>query len=887
MHKAIAAFEAIRSIATAPPGVDAGAFLAEIPERLFEILLTDFLAGELPAAYNLLVALNVITLEHNPATATRPDFLRVKFDWGAIPRIISNPGSLPQQVFGWGTPDLDSQKVLDYLGALIFALGAPVALRQSDEETVVGYMDNPGDTTIRTGKTLDILLYSIFVGGQDLDLGFRLRPLPASDPHLPGFALEPLVPSQFPLTMKLADDISLRLLAGTNVPDLFGLVVRPDGVAVTYPLAPGTAPPAAGLGVGFDFNPSDPVIVLGETGSTRLQFKGASVDLAATFGASALEITFGAQMTDLALVLAAGESDGFIQKILGDGETTISVPLGIEWSNISGVSFKGSGAFEVALYPHLSIGPIDITELIVRLAVPSDPKPKLNLEIGASLSGDLGPLKFSVEEIGLGVYLTFEPGNAGPFDVDLGFKPPKGAGLLIDAGVVAGGGFLFLDSEHGRYAGALQLVIADFLNVTAIGLIETKLPDGSDGFSLLVIITADFGAGIQLGFGFTLLAVGGLLGLNRSVAFQAVLDGVRTNAIASVMFPQDVIDNAPRIISDLQAFFPAQQGTFLIGPMAKLGWGEPTLVSLSLGVIIEIPPGDIAILGVLKLALPAEDVADPGPAGEFRRRHRVRQAAALLLCLAVRLPRPVHHHRRPDGAAVRLGRRCQLRGVGRRLPPAVQSAAAAVPDAAAHPARHHQRVLRPHPCRRLFRRHHQHGAVRHPCELFLRLLGPVGGGQLRLRRADPVLAVPLHRDDLDRVLGQRVRPRRLRRRHRSRPLEVRRRWHAHGTASLSFFFFSIDIGIDFTWGDSRRHEPAARRRHAAARRRARQAEQLARLPAARLEPARVAAHSSTRRRPPSCCIRSARCGSASGSSRSISPSTSSATSSRPTPIASR
>ena len=27
-------------------------------------------------------------------------------------------------------------------------------------------------------------------------------------------------------------------------------------------------------------------------------------------------------------------------------------------------------------------------------------------------------------------------------------------------------------------------------------------------------------------------------------------------------------------------------------------------------------------------------------------------------------------------------------------------------------------------------------------------------------------------------------------------------WHAHGTASLSFFFFSIDIGIDFTWGDN-------------------------------------------------------------------------------------
>ena len=91
--------------------------------------------------------------------------------------------------------------------------------------------------------------------------------------------------------------------------------------------------------------------------------------------------------------------------------------------------------------------------------------------------------------------------------------------------------------------------------------------------------------------------------------FQPLMDGVRTDSIQSIMFPQDVVANAPRIISDLRAIFPPQEGTFLIGPMAKLGWGEPTLISLSLGVIIEIPPGDIAILGVLKLALPADDVA--------------------------------------------------------------------------------------------------------------------------------------------------------------------------------------------------------------------------------------------------------------------------------------
>ena len=101
-------------------------------------------------------------------------------------------------------------------------------------------------------------------------------------------------------------------------------------------------------------------------------------------------------------------------------------------------------------------------------------------------------------------------------------------GLAIDAGVVQGGGFLYIDTDRGEYAGALQLEIADFLSVAAIGLISTKMPDGSSGFSLLIIITADFGAGIQLSFGFTLLAVGGLLGLNRTILIQPLMDGVRT-----------------------------------------------------------------------------------------------------------------------------------------------------------------------------------------------------------------------------------------------------------------------------------------------------------------------------------------------------------------------
>lgn len=61
-----------------------------------------------------------------------------------------------------------------------------------------------------------------------------------------------------------------------------------------------------------------------------------------------------------------------------------------------------------------------------------------------------------------------------------------------------------MDTEKGEYIGALELSFQDLFDLKAVGIISTKLPDGSPGFSLLIIITAEFSP-IQLGFGFTLM----------------------------------------------------------------------------------------------------------------------------------------------------------------------------------------------------------------------------------------------------------------------------------------------------------------------------------------------------------------------------------------------
>ena len=154
----------------------------------------------------------------------------------------------------------------------------------------------------------------------------------------------------------------------------------------------------------------------------------------------------------------------------------------------------------------------------------------------------------------------------------------------------------------------MELEFKDLFSIKAFGIINTRMPDGSDGFSLLIIITAEF-TPIQLGFGFTLNGVGGLLGLNRTVRIEVLKEGIKTNAIKSILFPENVVANINRIVSDIKQVFPPQNDHFLICPMGKLGWGTPTIITLELGILIEIPATGFILLGVLKALLPQEENA--------------------------------------------------------------------------------------------------------------------------------------------------------------------------------------------------------------------------------------------------------------------------------------
>jgi hypothetical protein len=344
-------------------------------------------------------------------------------------------------------------------------------------------------------------------------------------------------------------------------------------------------------------------ILIGSSGGTRLSIQSLGVRWFAEGTREKLDLGVLAEAQALRLVISGGEGDGFLQKILSGLKVQAESEFGFGMTLLTGFTFRGGSKSALEVGTHLDLGAVKIDALRFGLAPDKD---RVGLQAGALLTFDLGPLKAVVQNIGLQAALQFKPGNLGPANLDISFMPPNGVGLSLDAGGFTGGGFLTFDQAKGEYAGALELDFKGIISVKAIGIINTKMPDGSQGFSLLILISAEF-TPIQLSFGFTLNGIGGIIGLNRTLVVSALADGIRTNAIKSILFPENVVANIARIISDIKQFFPPQTDHFLVGPMAKLGWGTPSIVTLELGLLLNLPDPMFVIVGVLKAVLPGED----------------------------------------------------------------------------------------------------------------------------------------------------------------------------------------------------------------------------------------------------------------------------------------
>ncbi len=564
--------------------------IGDLPRRLTDFLILDYVNAQRPEAHGLLHLIGLI--EHEPTPA--PGQPARLINWSRIGQLVSEPGRIANDVYRWDS-DFDSDLFLARLEALMRAAG----LRGGR------YLQSDTTRTALGSSRTDVMELRLPLLQKGLtpttfsQFGITFSPAEAGAGKKKGLALLPYLMGTATFDFGVCDKGELVFESTSDISGI-GVVVRPPFDAEG--LLNLTAAFRTAVTIRQKASRSEETILVGSRGGTRLAVQGLGFQLFIAGTPDKLDLGFLGEVKALRLVIAPGEGDGFLQKVLSGVNLAAETSLGFGYSLQSGFTFTGGAKLAIEIGTHLDLGPVKVDALRITLEPTGN---DLAIEAGAVLRFELGPLKAVAENVGLRTKLQFTPGNLGPANIDFGFKPPSGVGLSLDAGGFKGGGFLRFEPERGEYAGALELDFQGMFLVKAVGVINTKMPDGSPGFSLVILISAEF-TPIQLSFGFTLNGVGGLIGLNRSIAVAALAEGVRTNAIQSILFPQDVVANIESIISNIKQFFPPQQGHFVVGPMAKLGWGTPSLITVELGLLLDLPNPMFAIVGVLKAVLPEE-----------------------------------------------------------------------------------------------------------------------------------------------------------------------------------------------------------------------------------------------------------------------------------------
>lgn len=568
-----------------PDGSATAEFAVVLAERLIGYLVIRYLEQRTPLLLSVLqlFALVSITSEKLGPDPAPAFYLKRVLQLEKLGDLLKSPSDFLRTEYGWGSDTFKGEVLLRRLRAVLQNLGAPVALETSaDTPSEIDLwffvlrprldIAPPGFEGKLEAKVADGLTLPLAKLGEHWTLELSLRA--ALDAGL-GVLLQP--PANLQLTSSSAVEGNLELA-------LRGEPSSPDQPLVLFSATAGSALQAHAVrisfGAGFTWN------------AAKMQAAG--------------EFELDAKVDKGQIVIKSTDPDSFIAKLLPADGLTIDFDFELGWTTKRGLYFQGGAGIETTFAIHRELGPITIESVHLAIYLGTD---GLQLEVSVTADGSIGPISASIDRIGLGANLGFKRGNLGPVDLALGFKPPKGLGIDIDAGPITGGGFIEFDPANGRYAGVLALSLYS-IQVKAIALLDTKLPNGESGYSFLVIISVEF-TPIQLGFGFTLNGVGGLCGINRGFVTEALQAGLRAHSLDHILFPKDPIKNAPAIISDLRTIFPPAQGRYVFGPMLEIGWGGgANLLTAELGVLIALPsPVVIALLGQINVALPNPDAA--------------------------------------------------------------------------------------------------------------------------------------------------------------------------------------------------------------------------------------------------------------------------------------
>jgi uncharacterized protein DUF6603 len=604
-------------------------FLEALPRKLFDLLFIDFLEREAPGTLGALRVLSIVRMKPVEASGdpNLVDHTSLVVAWESLPKLLTDPLNELKQYYGWGTAQgLQAPILLESLRILSTAVGLRSdyrSIRPAARQlvnTALGTSGRVQEDDEAVCLRLPLLPIPYCTIGVDV---YPVEELPSggtTPPIITGLAFDAFADAQATLTFQLSETIRLDIHLGGYISG-FGFLIRPNQpITILSSVSDLSNPGAilnnvaveADVGITYQSSKGLPLVLFGSDAGTRLQVDSIAAMVGVKKEQLSNDIDFRVEgsITKAAVVIRTADGDGFLAKVLPKDGIKLEFDFLLGYSLHSGIYFGLSAGIELTLPVGIDlfgILKIDAAYLSLRASTTNN-KTKVTFAASCLIKLNIGPLSASIEKMGVQALLqSAEPaGNLGPMNLGIAFKPPNGIGLALKTGPVKGGGYLFIDPEAGQYAGVLQLEFSA-IALKAIGILATKFPDGHQGFSLLILITVEF-TPIQLGFGFTLIGVGGLVGIHRDMLLAPLRDGIKHHTLDSILFPKDPVANATKIIGDLNAVFPPVEGRFCFGLMAKLGWGSPAIITAEIGIIIVLlEPIRLALLGKIRLVLPEDN----------------------------------------------------------------------------------------------------------------------------------------------------------------------------------------------------------------------------------------------------------------------------------------
>ena len=421
-------------------------------------------------------------IERLPTSASGEPTRRIH--WPRFRLLVEEPSRLAEEVYRWNS-DFDADLFLARLLKVMQGASLPGGLYAQADATRAALGNS--------STTLQELRFPLFERGVSPEtyaqFGVAFAPAEAQGEQKKGMALLPYLMGASTFDFEVCDRGQLEFESTADIRGV-GVVVRPPlnvGPLLNLESAFRTA-----VRISEKPERAEETVLIGSAGGSRLSIQGLAITWFAHNPEGRLDLGFEGQIQAIRLVLGGGDGDGFLQRVLAGLNVEAESSLTLGMTLLDGFTIQGSGQLAVDVSSHVDLGPVRIERLRLALAPADD---RISVDAGAVLRVQLGPLRALVENVGITSTLRFVEGNLGSADIETSFKPPAGVGLSVEGGIVTGGGFLSFDPQQGQYAGALQLAVGDFLILNAVGLITTRMPDGSPGFSLLLVITRGIRSG--------------------------------------------------------------------------------------------------------------------------------------------------------------------------------------------------------------------------------------------------------------------------------------------------------------------------------------------------------------------------------------------------------